>query len=80
MLKAYSVFDIEIGYVQGMNYIAALLLIYIYEEEQANQYVESSFSSWRLIPSDVCWLIVFTRLSSLNILFFTLLLWKINVH
>lgn len=33
VLKAYSNFDNEVGYVQGMNYIVAMLLFYIQDEE-----------------------------------------------
>lgn len=33
VLKAYSCFDNTIGYVQGMNYLAAMLLIHIPSEE-----------------------------------------------
>lgn len=32
VLKAYACYDNEIGYVQGMNYLAAMLLIYIKSE------------------------------------------------
>ena len=35
MLKAYAIYDNEIGYVQGMNYLAAILLIHINDEEKA---------------------------------------------
>lgn len=34
MLKAFSNFDNEVGYVQGMNYIVGLMLFYIRDEEQ----------------------------------------------
>ena len=33
MLKAYSVYDSEVGYTQGMNLIAGMLLLYMNEEE-----------------------------------------------
>ena len=33
VLKAYANYDAEIGYIQGMNYIAALMLYYIEDEE-----------------------------------------------
>ena len=33
VLKAYANYDNEIGYVQGMNYIVAMLLFYITDEE-----------------------------------------------
>ena len=33
VLKAYANYDNEIGYVQGMNYLVALLLFYISDEE-----------------------------------------------
>ncbi len=33
--KAYANFDKEVSYVQGLNYIVALLLIYIQDEETA---------------------------------------------
>ena len=29
VLKAYANYDNEVGYVQGMNYLAGLLLLYI---------------------------------------------------
>lgn len=32
VLKAYSSYDIEVGYCQGINYIAALLLTHIEKE------------------------------------------------
>lgn len=35
ILKAYTEYDPEIGYCQGMNFIAALLLTYIPNEEDA---------------------------------------------
>lgn len=35
VLKAYCCYDYSIGYVQGMNYLAALLLIYIKDEVKA---------------------------------------------
>ncbi len=35
MLKAYSSYDPEIGYCQGMNFLAVLLLSYIPNEEDA---------------------------------------------
>ena len=34
MLIAYANYDIEVGYVQGMNYIVALLLLYIEDEQK----------------------------------------------
>ncbi|KAL7602123.1 uncharacterized protein LOC111919900 [Lactuca sativa] len=33
VLKAYSVYDREVGYVQGMGYLAGLLLLYMSEED-----------------------------------------------
>ncbi|GAB2210878.1 hypothetical protein Droror1_Dr00016166 [Drosera rotundifolia] len=33
VLKAYSVFDRDVGYVQGMGFIAGLLLLYMSEED-----------------------------------------------
>ena len=33
VLKAYANFDKKIGYVQGLNYIVAIMLIYIDDEE-----------------------------------------------
>ncbi|CAO2817194.1 unnamed protein product [Amaranthus hypochondriacus] len=33
ILKAYSVFDRDVGYVQGMGFIAGLLLLYMSEED-----------------------------------------------
>jgi hypothetical protein len=35
LLKAYTTYDAEIGYCQGMNFIAALLLAHIPNEEDA---------------------------------------------
>ncbi len=35
MLKAYACYDNEIGYVQGMNYLTAMLLLYIEDETKA---------------------------------------------
>jgi hypothetical protein len=35
VLKAYACYDNEIGYVQGMNYLASLLLINIKDENKA---------------------------------------------
>lgn len=34
VLKAYANYDNEVSYVQGMNYLAGLLLFYIPDEEQ----------------------------------------------
>lgn len=33
VLKAYSVYDAKVGYVQGMGFVAAVLLMYMSEEE-----------------------------------------------
>ena len=33
VLKAYSNYETEVGYVQGLNYIVALMLFYIPDEE-----------------------------------------------
>lgn len=33
ILLAYANYDSQVGYVQGMNYIAAMLLMHIQEEE-----------------------------------------------
>lgn len=33
VLKAYALYDAEVGYVQGMAYIAAIFLMYMSEEE-----------------------------------------------
>uniref|UniRef100_A0A453H3T5 Rab-GAP TBC domain-containing protein n=1 Tax=Aegilops tauschii subsp. strangulata TaxID=200361 RepID=A0A453H3T5_AEGTS len=33
VLKAYSVYDRDVGYVQGMGFIAGLLLLYMSEED-----------------------------------------------
>ena len=35
VLAAYSVYNTELGYCQGMSQIAALLLMYLYDEEDA---------------------------------------------
>ena len=35
LLKAYSCYDHNLGYVQGMNYLAAILLIHIQDEVKA---------------------------------------------
>ena len=35
VLAAYSVYNSEIGYCQGMSQIAALLLMYLNDEEDA---------------------------------------------
>ena len=35
VLAAYSVYNCEIGYCQGMSQIAALLLMYLNDEEDA---------------------------------------------
>ena len=35
VLKAYACYDNKLGYVQGMNYLAAMLLIHIEDEVQA---------------------------------------------
>jgi hypothetical protein len=32
-LKAYSIYDLEVGYVQGMNVVVAALLYHIKNEE-----------------------------------------------
>ena len=33
VLKAYSNYDQEVGYCQGLNYVVALMLFYISDEE-----------------------------------------------
>lgn len=33
VLKAYSVYDVQVGYVQGMGFIAGILLLYMCEED-----------------------------------------------
>lgn len=35
VLKAFSSYDIEIGYCQGINYLAAMLLTHIDDEQEA---------------------------------------------
>lgn len=35
VLKAYSCYDKQIGYCQGMNYLAAMLLTHIDDEQEA---------------------------------------------
>lgn len=35
VLKAYSSYDIEVGYCQGINYLAAMLLTHVKEEQDA---------------------------------------------
>ena len=35
MLRAYAAFDQELGYCQGMNFLAGMLLIYLDSEEKA---------------------------------------------
>lgn len=35
VLKAYSNFDKEVGYCQGINYLAAFFILYIEEDEDA---------------------------------------------
>lgn len=35
VLKAYSTYDNELGYAQGINYLAAMLIIQIEDEERA---------------------------------------------
>jgi hypothetical protein len=34
ILKTYSVYDLEVGYVQGMNMVVASLLYHIKKEEE----------------------------------------------
>lgn len=34
VLKAYANYDTEVSYVQGINYIVALMLFYVEDEEQ----------------------------------------------
>ena len=34
VLVAYSVYDMEVGYIQGLNLIAGILLYHIKSEEQ----------------------------------------------
>ena len=48
---AYANFDREIGYVQGMNYIVALLLVYIRDEEQVFWCLHQVMAkyNWRLV-------------------------------
>lgn len=35
VLRAYAAFDQELGYCQGMNFLAGMLLIYLDSEEKA---------------------------------------------
>lgn len=35
LLKAYSVYDQDVGYTQGMNFIAGMILLHMNEEEEA---------------------------------------------
>jgi ecotropic viral integration site 5 protein len=35
VLKAYSLFDVELGYTQGLNFIAALILLKVDDESLA---------------------------------------------
>lgn len=35
VLQAYAAYDPEVGYCQGMNFVAGLLLMYVEEEEAA---------------------------------------------
>ena len=35
VLKAYSILDPELGYTQGMNFIVAMLLMNIHDEEDS---------------------------------------------
>jgi hypothetical protein len=44
VLAAYSVYNTEVGYCQGMSQIAAVLLMYLYEAEDA---------FWALHRSDI---------------------------
>jgi len=54
VLKAYANYDNEVSYVQGLNYIVALMLIYMQDEEL----VFWSFvylmhnKNWRLVYTD----------------------------
>jgi len=34
VLKAFANYDNEVGYVQGLNYVVAMMLYYINDEEQ----------------------------------------------
>lgn len=54
VLKAYSCYDNEIGYVQGMNYVAALLLIYIKDETKSFWCLTNLLhrKNWRMIYND----------------------------
>ncbi|CDW72223.1 ecotropic viral integration site 5 protein homolog [Stylonychia lemnae] len=51
VLKAYSCYDNEIGYVQGMNYVAAILLIQIKDEIKTFWCLNSLLhrKNWRMI-------------------------------
>jgi hypothetical protein len=53
MLRAYVAYDPEVGYCQGMGFIAALFLIYMRNEEMA-------FWSFVSIMYDKGWRFVFT--------------------
>ena len=50
-MKAYACYDYTLGYVQGMNYLAALLLIHIKDEVKAFWcFVNLLFrKNWRMI-------------------------------
>ena len=54
VLKAYSCYDNEIGYVQGMNYVAAILLININDEVKSFWCLVHLLhrKNWRMIYND----------------------------
>ena len=54
VLLAYANYDTSIGYVQGLNYIAAMLLMHIQDEEKTFlclTYILKR-NNWRLIYAD----------------------------
>ena len=54
VLLAYANYDSQIGYVQGMNYIAAMLLMHIQDEESVFWCIINLLcrKNWRMIYAD----------------------------
>lgn len=54
VLKAYACYDNKLGYVQGMNYLAAVLLLYIEDEVKVFWCMVSLLfrKNWREIYND----------------------------
>lgn len=66
--KAYSVYDEEIGYVQGLSFLAAALLLHVINF-LINQIHSANIEKQRYLVNDILILLFFFFLSLLKFLF-----------